>query len=161
DYHPGETATLSGQGWKPGETVTLTVASFPLDEHRTEFTATAEADGNGQVRFAGFSIDRSHAGVRFLAHATGSEPSAQTSFTDTPFIDYDTHTSLDVARNVQLYGNTVTLTALVTATVTGTNVPAPAPFNGQVTFYRDGLALPSPSSTGADGAAVYNLSTPY
>jgi len=80
DYRSGETTTLMGRGWRPGETVSLNVTAFPLDEHRTESTGTAQADENGQVLFKGFSIDPSHAGARFLASARGSESQAQTVF---------------------------------------------------------------------------------
>ena len=62
-----------------GETVMLSVSAFPIDQHRTEFTGTAQADGNGQVKFPNFSIDRSHIGARFLATATGSESSTSSS----------------------------------------------------------------------------------
>jgi hypothetical protein len=58
DYAPGETAMLTGDGWKPGETVLLQVVSLPRDRHRTEFTASSQADGNGHIQFAGFSIDQ-------------------------------------------------------------------------------------------------------
>jgi hypothetical protein len=82
DYHPGESAHLTARGFKPGETVQLTVAAFPLDQHQTEFTASAQADGNGNAAFANFNIDQSHLGARFLATATGSDYAAQTYFTD-------------------------------------------------------------------------------
>jgi large repetitive protein len=80
DYLPGETTNLMGRGWRPGETVSLNVTAFPLDERRMELTGTAQADGNGRVLFKGFSIDPSHPGIRFLAMATGSESQAQTVF---------------------------------------------------------------------------------
>ncbi len=82
DYSPGQQATFTGTGWKPGEQVLLQVAAFPLDQHRIEFTGSAQADSTGRIRIAPFNIDRSHAGMRFLATATGSESQAQNVFTD-------------------------------------------------------------------------------
>ena len=38
DYSPGEQATFTGTGWKPGEQVLVQVAAFPLDQHSIEFT---------------------------------------------------------------------------------------------------------------------------
>jgi uncharacterized protein (TIGR03437 family) len=82
DYHPGETANFTGTGWKPGEQVQLKAATLPLDQHNTEFTAAATADGAGRISVSGFQIDESHLGKRFLLTATGSESIAQMSFTD-------------------------------------------------------------------------------
>ena len=82
DYSPGEQATFTGTGWTPGEQVLLQVAAFPLDQHRIEFTGSAQADSTGRITIAPFNIDRTHAGMRFLATATGSESQAQNVFTD-------------------------------------------------------------------------------
>ena len=49
DYSPGQQATFTGTGWKPGEQVLLQVAAFPLDQHRIEFTGSAQADSAGRI----------------------------------------------------------------------------------------------------------------
>jgi uncharacterized protein (TIGR03437 family) len=92
DYHPGERATFIGAGWKPGEQVLVQVSAFPLDQHSVEFSAATQADSSGRITITPFNIDRSHAGVRFLATATGSESQAQNVFTDAA---EDTTTSID------------------------------------------------------------------
>lgn len=82
DYQPGDVATISGTGWKPGESVQIQVQAFPIDQHQVEFTAAAVADAAGRIQVIGFNIDRSHLGARFLLNATGSRSQAQTLFTD-------------------------------------------------------------------------------
>ena len=46
DYWPGEPVTVTGSGWQPGETVTLTI-SEDADTH-FDFTYSAVADAGGQ-----------------------------------------------------------------------------------------------------------------
>ncbi|HJZ96679.1 MAG TPA: kelch repeat-containing protein, partial [Candidatus Solibacter sp.] len=53
DYHPGEVASFTGSGWKPGEQVMLQVQAFPLDQHQLEFSAVAVADGMGEIKATG------------------------------------------------------------------------------------------------------------
>jgi hypothetical protein len=82
DYAPGEVASVTGTGFKPGELVTLTARALPVDAHNVEFTTTATADSNGQIRAGGVNIDRSHLGMHFVMTATGSESVAQVLFSD-------------------------------------------------------------------------------
>jgi len=82
EYHPGETASISGAGFVPGEQVQVRVTALPADQHNTEFTASATADAAGRVSVSGFPIDQNHVGTRFLATATGSQSIAQSTFTD-------------------------------------------------------------------------------
>src|SRR5205085_682925 len=55
DYSPGQQAIFTGAGWTPGEQVLLQVAAFPLDQHRIEFTGSAQADSTGRIRIAPFN----------------------------------------------------------------------------------------------------------
>ena len=82
DYQPGNVATFTGSGWKPGETVTFTVTAYPVDAHHTEFSGTAVADSTGQIHLSTFTIDKSHIGMKFLLKATGSQSQAEVTFTD-------------------------------------------------------------------------------
>ena len=105
DYSPGEQATFTGTGWKPGEQVLLQVSAFPLDQHSVEYTAVTQADSTGRIRVTPFNIDRSHLGVRFLATATGSESQAQNVFTDAPEA---TTTQLNLSAPFGVFGVAVT-----------------------------------------------------
>jgi hypothetical protein len=83
DYPPGDTVTLTGEGWSPNEVVTITVHESSGDQDTT-LTATANAAGaftNSQLQT---NPDRSDVGVRFLATAIGQQSNwtAQTTFTD-------------------------------------------------------------------------------
>ncbi len=82
DYKPGTAVNISGGGWIPGEQVLVTIEAFPIDQHRTEFTGAAVADGAGNITVPGFAVDKSHLGMKFLMTALGSVSEAQTTFTD-------------------------------------------------------------------------------
>ena len=45
DYAPGETVTITGSGWQPGERVTLTLDEFPNIDVHAPLTAVADAVG--------------------------------------------------------------------------------------------------------------------
>ncbi len=143
DYAPGETSTLTGTGWKPGESVLLRVVTVPSDQHRTEFTAVAQADGSGQVRYPGFAIDRSHLGVRFLATAVGSESQAQATFTDA------------IAPQVTITTSPAVLTTGTPFTVTVTLGGTPAP-TGLVQLVIDHATAGAPVAVGAGGTTTFN-----
>jgi hypothetical protein len=124
DYPPETLVTMTGSGWKPGETVLVQVTAFPLDQHRIEFTGAALADGTGQIRLTGFQVDQSHLGMRFLLTATGSESQAETLFSD----GLATTTTVSASAAEQTFGTPVTFTATVTNTGSG------ATPTGTVTF---------------------------
>jgi len=82
DYAPGQTVTITGLGWQPGETVKLTLHMDPLRDSDAELTATADASGNfTNTDFAPRQYD---VGVRFVLTAVGQASGlrAQTTFTD-------------------------------------------------------------------------------
>src|SRR3989441_12002452 len=80
DYAPGTTVTITGTGWQPGETVTLSMVESPLTD--THPTMTAVADAFGNISNNQFSPDVHDVDVRFYLTATGIQSQAQNTFTD-------------------------------------------------------------------------------
>jgi hypothetical protein len=84
DYWPGETVTISGSGWQPGERVALKI-SEDADTHN-DFTFTAVADAQGRIENKEFApIENEvfhHFGMRFYLTATGVASTALNTFTD-------------------------------------------------------------------------------
>ncbi|HWR37499.1 MAG TPA: kelch repeat-containing protein, partial [Clostridia bacterium] len=80
DYAPGQTVTVTGTGWQPGEQVTLTLTEVPAIDSHPPITVTADAWGN--ISDSSFTPDEHDFQVRFFVVATGSQSQAQTSFTD-------------------------------------------------------------------------------
>jgi Bacterial Ig-like domain (group 3) len=80
DYAPGSIVTITGSGWQPGETVTLTFLESPLIDTPSQLTAIADANGN--IVNSQFSPDQYDVGVKFYLTAAGSASQAQTTFTD-------------------------------------------------------------------------------
>jgi len=84
DYPPGTTVNITGSGWQPGETVTLTLVESPLIDTHGPFPAVA--DGNGNISDSSFITDLHDVNVAFSLTAVGSASKwqAQNSFTDAP-----------------------------------------------------------------------------
>lgn len=82
DYSPGQIVTITGTGWQPGETVTLSFVESPLLDTHPDLYATADANGN--ILNTQFSPDDHDISVTFTLTATGqiSGLQAQTIFTD-------------------------------------------------------------------------------
>jgi MBG domain (YGX type)/Bacterial Ig-like domain (group 3)/YDG domain len=82
DYTPGSTVTITGTGWKPGETVNLTFRELPNIDTPGPYTAVA--DGNGNILDTEFAPDVLDVNVRFYLTAVGSQSGlqAQNTFTD-------------------------------------------------------------------------------
>src|SRR6266850_4309148 len=82
DYAPGEIVTITGSGWQPGETVTLSFLESPLID--THPNLTAVADSNGNISNNQFVPDAHDFGILFYLTAVGqtSARQAQTTFTD-------------------------------------------------------------------------------
>src|SRR5437667_3217743 len=80
-YAPGETVTLMGEGWLPGETVTINIHESSGDPD-TNLTATAAAAG--AFTNSEFQMNLLDRGVKFTATARGltSGWTAQAKFTD-------------------------------------------------------------------------------
>src|SRR5437879_7692729 len=63
DYPPGTTVNITGSGWQPGETVTLTLVESPLIDTHGPYTVVADAFGN--VSDSSFVTDTHDLLVRF------------------------------------------------------------------------------------------------
>src|SRR5438874_3756592 len=84
DYHPGQTVTITGGGWEPGETVDMVLHEDPPLDPDLELTSVADA--NGDFANTDFTVDVFDIGVTFTLTATGlsSGQTAETTFTDGP-----------------------------------------------------------------------------
>ena len=83
DYHPGQTVTITGSGWVPGESVSLTLVESPLLDVHT--LTPVIADGAGNIISTEFIPDINDLDIRFYLTAVGRQSQAQTSFTDASF----------------------------------------------------------------------------
>src|SRR3989449_4931531 len=83
NYEPGETVTLMGERWLPGETVAINIRESSGDPD-TNLTVTADAQGAITNTEFQTNPNRSDVGVRFLVTASGRQSrwTAQTVFTD-------------------------------------------------------------------------------
>src|SRR5207253_2810702 len=84
DYHPGQTVTITGSGWEPGETVVMVLHEDP--EIDPDLQLTSVADANGDFTNTDFIVDVFDIGVTFTLTATetSSGLTVQTTFTDAP-----------------------------------------------------------------------------
>jgi hypothetical protein len=135
DYWPGETVTITGSGWQPGETVALKI-SEDADTHN-DFTFAAVADAQGNIvntEFAPIENDVfHHFGMRFYLTATGGAATALNTFTD---------------------GN-ADISGIVTNSVTG------APISGAIVACTTGCnGNPPPSATTAANGS-YGMSVNF
>src|SRR3989454_6351664 len=82
-YAPGETVTLMGERWLPGETVVINIRESSGDPD-TNLTVTADAQGAITNTEFQTNPNRSDVGVRFLVTASGQQSrwTAQAVFTD-------------------------------------------------------------------------------
>ncbi|PKH67472.1 hypothetical protein CXF59_08700, partial [Flavobacterium sp. ALD4] len=86
DYLPGETVTISGEGWYPNEIVSFKIKEIPsIDEVFLNFTV--QADANGVVVYNQFMTEQRHLGKAFLMRATGGSSGliAENHFTDATY----------------------------------------------------------------------------
>src|SRR6266699_3909895 len=82
DYPPGTTVNITGSGWQPGETVTLTLVESPLIDTHGPYPVTADANGN--ISDTSFTTDAHDLFVKFTLTAVGSVSQAQMTFKDGP-----------------------------------------------------------------------------
>ncbi|HMI31527.1 MAG TPA: HYR domain-containing protein, partial [Candidatus Limnocylindrales bacterium] len=83
DYYPGETAIVTGSGWTPGETVSLTFDESPAQH--PPVVQSAVADASGDIRNE-YLLDDTDLGVTYTLTAVGetSGLTAVATFTDSP-----------------------------------------------------------------------------
>lgn len=82
EYQPGNTVTIIGTGWQPGETVSMLIHEEPTLNPDVSLTATAGANGNFMNE--GFTVpDNSTSATTYTVTASGSSGfMAQAVFTD-------------------------------------------------------------------------------
>jgi len=80
DYAPGDLVTITGGGWNPGETVTLSLLEAPFIDQPNPIAVVADKAGN--ISDAESAPDAQDVGIKFYLTATGSAAHAQTTFTD-------------------------------------------------------------------------------
>src|SRR5207245_2236405 len=80
DYPPGTSVNITGSGWQPGETVSLTLLESPYYDTHGPYTAVA--DSNGRISNSDFAPDEEDLNIRFYLTARGSVSQAQATFTD-------------------------------------------------------------------------------
>jgi hypothetical protein len=80
DYSPGQIVTITGSGWQPGETVSLTLVESPFFDTHGPFTTIA--DSNGSISNSSFVVDSHDIGIHFNLTAAGAVSQAQTMFSD-------------------------------------------------------------------------------
>ncbi len=71
DYQPGDTIYLTGAGWLPGETVTITIHESSADP---DTTVVVIADANGAISNDQLQINSGDAGVDLLPPPAGRHP---------------------------------------------------------------------------------------
>ena len=80
DYAPGTPVNITGAGWVPGETVTLTLLESPY--YDTHPPMTAVADAQGKIANSSFAPDSHDLNIRFYLTAAGKASQAYNTFTD-------------------------------------------------------------------------------
>jgi hypothetical protein len=82
DYQPGDTVTITGAGWWPGEVVHINITEDREDH--SDHVYDVKADEEGKFVHAELVMDEDHLGVHFTLTATGQESGyvATTTFTD-------------------------------------------------------------------------------
>ena len=165
DYPPGSTVNIQGSGFKPGESVSITLIESPLIDTHGPYIVTA--DGNGNFSDSSFATDIHDVNVRFWLSAVGSQSGvvAQNTFTDanpnaltlgsqTP-VPILAGASSTYSVSVTFNGNGTSCTVDLTATATASPAwPAP-PAGGFFNFVSSSL-----TSTGATQATLLTVNTP-
>ena len=130
DYQPGQTAIITGSGWKPGETVSLVLHREPTTAADTGLSSVA--DRNGNFTNNNYVVAQYDLGVTFTLTATGqtSGYTAQTTFTDnvvitsvslaggTPWTAFSNPGGIHVSTNGQ--GVSTAVGASISVSVTAT-----------------------------------------
>src|SRR6266550_2703087 len=69
DYYPGETVIVTGSGWMPGETVSLTFDEYPVQHESHVVFATA--DTLGDIRHEEYLVEDHDLGTACTLNAVG------------------------------------------------------------------------------------------
>jgi hypothetical protein len=84
DYQPGDTVTITGSGFRAGETVAISIVEDPDLDADSPIQFNLTADANGSFTDSHFEIDLADLGTYFTLTATGNTSglTAQMTFTD-------------------------------------------------------------------------------
>ena len=95
DYPPGNTVTITGAGWQPGESVVMVLHEEP--ETHPDVVVASNADNDGTFANTDFAPATSDVGRTFTLTAAGttSLKFAQTAFTDAPAVPSITITKVN------------------------------------------------------------------
>src|SRR5207248_6579164 len=157
DYPPGSIVTITGTGWQPGETVTLTLVESPLID--THPTMTAVADAFGNISNNQFSPDVHDVDVRFYLTATGSQSQAQNTFTDA---NNDANTlTVACTQTTLTSGSSTTCTATETDTAPTPNNGPPAGTVSWSISPADGTFSPTSCTLGTPSGSSSKCSTTF
>ena len=161
DYQPGDTATISGTGFEPGETVRVMIHEDPHTPQERGFDAVADASGN----FSGtYLVQDYDLNMKFVAGARGltSGNTAQTTFTDARNWDFNVLGTGSGSVLIQVNLGTIsipvgcgTINSSTSVTVTSTCSPniSTSDNAATVTF----LATANPGSNFAGWSGLGNL----
>ena len=135
DYPPGSTVNIQGSGFKPGESVSITLVESPLIDTHGPYTVIA--DGNGNFSDSSFATDIHDVNVRFWLSAVGSQSGAvaQNTFTDA----LGTNTAISSNNNPSATGQSVTFTATITESGQGGGTSGTPVTVGAVAFYSQAI----------------------
>src|SRR5262249_28603633 len=69
DYQPGMTVTITGSGWYPGETVSISIHEEPQVD--PDFLTSANASAEGNIVNSAFTVNNGDIGRTFTVTAVG------------------------------------------------------------------------------------------
>lgn len=152
DYAPGTIVTITGSGWQPGETVTLSLVESPLVDTHPDLTAVADVNGN--IFNNQFSPDSHDIDITFTLTATGGTSGLQTQTTFTDASNDGTGT-MTVSPSTVTAGSTGNSFTFTFATDNGKDLLAGAQVTVQV---PTGWTVPQIANGGNPGfVSVANL----
>ena len=163
DYAPGSVVTITGTGWRPGESVTLTLVESPLVD--THPVMTALADGQGNITNSDFIPDQYDLNIRFYLTAVGSQSGyqAQNTFTDankpTSTITFPANNG---SYNAAGWSGTISGTGSFDSGSTGRVIKVSIKRNG-TNRYWNGTSFGSASEVffSASGTTAWTLAFPF
>ena len=153
DYAPGETVTITGSGWQPGEWVALSLLEAP--EYDTHPLIAVQAQPDGTIRSTEFSPDAHDLGIRFYLTAYGLLSEAQSTFTDATPTRIQTSS---MSPGSGACGATTTVSATLEFKTGPQNAPF-SPLSGKVVGFTLGSSTGS-GTTNASGVATASLTVP-
>src|SRR6266542_3984879 len=148
DYPPGTPVIVSGTGWQPNESVTITLHEDPHITTENPHTFTVQADASGNFTFQEYAPEDADVGVSYIVAAVGQSSglAAQTTFTDgvVNSVTVGPQTGTLIAGTAGTASYAITLTKITsgqspaaTLSITGLPVgtsgsfsPNPVPMNG-------------------------------